>query len=671
MKNFTSILAGIFVIALFGLMNTASAHYAAVDDPIPTPGRAGYVITDFGTVDCFADGWDTDGGNLGGDDDGDSICNEWEPANAGLQIEFKPTTGIRAGSVFSYTLPCGAGTSDPVCPSPDKKDVYLELDWMMDSTNNSHKPGGGVVQSVKNAFDAAPNGGITLHVINGEYPLSSTYTRQGDIKWHKNSLYTNWSSQAGDLWQGFYRLKQYTFGTVSERFANTVVPAETDPWTTNPTYASDAVRLPLTAKFQVFHYGLIINTRAEQSSSSGWAEIFGNDLVWSLGDFSPKMGNQAQQKAVFMHELGHNFLLDHGGVNGGTADSIPNKPNYFSVMNPPIQFVYPDGKDLCRPLDYSNKNMATLSENNLVEGNGVKDTLGAAYNYPASPSCFKSWGSQTGASMPSSPSVDVAGQGRFFWYSYPGSTGTSAFDQSGQGTGVNWDFTQPVDDADIINGQDINDNGGNIQPLVSNSDWDSLRFDFRSSAFSRPPVTEDDPDPLKEYCGEEGPEEPIIMDSFTSGCREITSEDVLENRIEAIDEVIEANESDSSLVDSLNLIKTYVQKDDLRNVIEELTKLKKSVIGNEIPTRDKEKAKGSLYNLLEGFGNAYVTGTKVKSAECKPGFKQIVSFRDGNFACVKPRTVVELEKAGWGFELERNKNDLKENSNALKPKDNG
>jgi len=538
------ILTGIFVLVSIGVWNIAYAH-TGINDTLPSPNRADYVYSTI-NAPCNVVGWHPTNPtlDLGGDTDGDGICNLWE-TSTGLLVDFMPPAGqLGAGQRFTYSYSCGTNPGqDPQCPSPNKKDVYLELDWMKDPAN-SHVPLAGVVQSVKDAYAASPvsnpdgTTGIRLHVQNGEWPASGTSSQQGNTKFHKDTLYTNLSSNP--TFPGFYRLKQYTFGTVCERFADTTCPADTGTSLhINSNYLNALVKNPLTAKFQVFHYAMVINKRAEsgQSTSSGWAEIYGNDHVWSLGGWSPVMGNAEEQKAVFMHELGHNFNLDHGG-----ADTIPNKPNYFSVMNPVFQFVPPDPNttidfDSCRPLDYSRKAMNTLSETSLSESAGVRDPSGAGYLYPAAPwSCSKSWsGNAAGASLANQDTpVDVAGTERFFWYSTPSSTTLNAFDRTNQG--VNWNNDVPPDDSDTVTNQDINAQGGNTQTLISTDDWTRIlsHFDFGLSSWSigsaAGNITENDPDAPTPYNPDEectdAPESetpPLFEQSFTTGCREVTA----------------------------------------------------------------------------------------------------------------------------------------------------
>ena len=54
---------------------------------------------------------------------------------------------------------------------------------------------------------------------------------------------------------------------------------------------------------------------------------------------------RAAESGTFMHELGHNFRLRHGGF-----ENVNCKPNYQSVMSYPLQVPYIDPD---RPLDYS------------------------------------------------------------------------------------------------------------------------------------------------------------------------------------------------------------------------------------------------------------------------------------------------------------------------------
>ncbi|MDZ7813345.1 MAG: M66 family metalloprotease [Ideonella sp.] len=60
--------------------------------------------------------------------------------------------------------------------------------------------------------------------------------------------------------------------------------------------------------------------------------IPGRNLVVSLGSATAKVGSETEQAGIFMHELGHNLGLTHGGaISVGSPQN--DKPNYLSVMN--------------------------------------------------------------------------------------------------------------------------------------------------------------------------------------------------------------------------------------------------------------------------------------------------------------------------------------------------
>jgi hypothetical protein len=88
----------------------------------------------------------------------------------------------------------------------------------------------------------------------------------------------------------------------------------------------------------------------------------------------------------FMHELGHNLGLYHGGygspAGGGLSFADNNKPNYVSVMNytyetpePAITSSTTTGSGYSYRVDYSDETLAPLDERNLNEGTGVGPTL--------------------------------------------------------------------------------------------------------------------------------------------------------------------------------------------------------------------------------------------------------------------------------------------------------
>ena len=76
------------------------------------------------------------------------------------------------------------------------------------------------------------------------------------------------------------------------------------------------------------------------------------------------------QASTFMHELGHNLGLGHGG-----GDNVNCKPNYASVMNYPSSHP---GSQASYRLDYSRTALATLDESALDESAPTGGDAGSA-----------------------------------------------------------------------------------------------------------------------------------------------------------------------------------------------------------------------------------------------------------------------------------------------------
>jgi hypothetical protein len=167
----------------------------------------------------------------------------------------------------------------------------------------------------------------------------------------------------------------------------------------------------------LFHYALFGNSLNNDGSSgsSGIAELPGNDFLVTLGAWSLNTATTAStntlinyQAGTFMHELGHNLNLQHGGFEGAQY-----KPNYLSVMNYLYQLygVGGDARDLgpyqrwkCKTqnnctstpmlgaadsntmaIDYSNGSGADLNENSVQEsanvGRGANLGIYADWNF--------------------------------------------------------------------------------------------------------------------------------------------------------------------------------------------------------------------------------------------------------------------------------------------------
>ncbi|MFG2814415.1 hypothetical protein [Streptomyces sp. NPDC048410] len=85
-----------------------------------------------------------------------------------------------------------------------------------------------------------------------------------------------------------------------------------------------------TGRAPIFHYAISAHNLQAGTPSSGIAPTPGSDLIVSLGSFANQVGTVAEQAGTFLHELGHNLNLEHGG-----DQNVNNKPQYYSVMNYP------------------------------------------------------------------------------------------------------------------------------------------------------------------------------------------------------------------------------------------------------------------------------------------------------------------------------------------------
>ena len=295
----------------------------------------------------------------GNDDDNDGLCDSWE-INSGRA--FRGLKILRADSSVAYSYACRPLVDDTsfgvnaqpapnnvnVCPNSQKRDVYLEIDYMI-----GHKPLRGALDDLVAAFAAAdvtnPDGstGITAHIQLDE-----------SVGFHSDSIpFTDTPADDND----YYELKGMRFGKASERGQ-----------------AGIDLTQYFTSKRQGFHYVLFGHNYDENPASSGHAEILGNDVFISLGNFEDNVGSRAEQGRTLMHELGHNLGLNHGGR---TIDEDNCKPNYLSIMNYAFQL---DPFATGNPMDYSRSALPTLDEFNLNEvtglGQATPTSLNSVYN---------------------------------------------------------------------------------------------------------------------------------------------------------------------------------------------------------------------------------------------------------------------------------------------------
>jgi len=205
------------------------------------------------------------------DTDGDSLPDTWE------------TNGYDAN---------GDGTIDVDLPamgaSPTKKDLFVEMDYMsgrLTSTAALDR----IVQVFATAPVSNPNGttGIKLHLDAGATAGAAYDLGGGNQVAYDDNLQPS--------------------GTQTTAIKNA-------------TFAS--------ARKAVFHYMLWADSY-DGGCSSGQAFAIPNDtFIVTVGPKCGWAGTDDQEVGTFIHELGHNLGLKHGGT-----DNLNYKPNYLSVMN--------------------------------------------------------------------------------------------------------------------------------------------------------------------------------------------------------------------------------------------------------------------------------------------------------------------------------------------------
>lgn len=253
------------------------------------------------------------------DKDCDQLADAWETGN-----KTYTENGI------TVQLPSGV--------SMNHRDILVEIDYMA-----PHNPPPASIDIVVNAFR-----GFELLNPDNTYGVNLHYIIDDSIQ-HENCINIYEDTDPIET-NDFKSIKENFMGTQNERTLN-----------------SDVYQ----AKMDVFHYALFVHTQCGNEPSSGIGETPGNDIVVSLG--YPGWGNiinghdtgsNDYKAATFMHELGHNMNLKHGG----SADTPNCKPNYISVMNYAFQFpTYVSS----RSVDYSHSVIPALNEAALVENNGI------------------------------------------------------------------------------------------------------------------------------------------------------------------------------------------------------------------------------------------------------------------------------------------------------------
>jgi len=259
------------------------------------------------------------------DTDGDGIPDDWEMYGVDYDGD----------GIVDLDLPAMGA-------DPNKPDVFVEIDWMEGmhdtngSTNQTRVNGVSKYLSQQEFLDITAkeffDHSINLHIDFG--PDSIDYVTKQRWRDYPDSGSTGNALDyyTGEAWPSM------------QTYYNTISPS----------------RRP------VFHYfALVKNTEA---GAGGMAVVTG-------------MYGMINYASAFMHELGHNLGLGHGGRPDGTRDDTNNKVNYLSCMNYAVSYTFYTYSDWRLPdLDENHLNeTAMLDPENLLDG--YVPPAGETFNY--------------------------------------------------------------------------------------------------------------------------------------------------------------------------------------------------------------------------------------------------------------------------------------------------
>jgi hypothetical protein len=272
-----------------------------------------------------------------GDDTGDRVLAFVATDQAGLQDECRLTVRVDLDSdedglpdvweTEGYTAPNGEFVPlHEMGADPLHKDVFVDIDYMVGETTNlagttyvfDHRPVCAALDEIKAAFAAAPvdnpdgETGITLHVRVAQLACDdAAVTSQlpfvpvlGSLDDDEEYL---WVAPEGDATPHFMDLRNAAF------------PEE----------------LGYAVHYCVFAHKIATNQTGISRGNGAGDFIVSLGTLMDVASYAQDLpaGSTVQapaeaQAGTFMHELGHNLGLDHGG-----GDGLRQKPNYLSVMN--------------------------------------------------------------------------------------------------------------------------------------------------------------------------------------------------------------------------------------------------------------------------------------------------------------------------------------------------
>jgi hypothetical protein len=274
------------------------------------------------------------------DSDGDGFPDTWEEPSGGVDTSGDGIPDLKL-SDFGAT--------------PDKPDVFVQVGWTKTRTcfllffcsTRNRRPSLAALRDVQNAFD---DHGVRLHIDAGPGSLMNPDT---GALWGSRS-------RAGDGINAPSRIagqvgNQFNWGAAFTGYRASLLPAN---------------------RSRLFHFMLYVGSFNNAGNSGlarrGGAGFAGSDamLAYDVPVFGGDGPNRIQESGTFMHELGHNLGLSHGGAE--TEAFEPYKPNYPSVMNYFWQLSGTFKSSQLGLLDYSEGTLSAITESSLQEPAGLE-----------------------------------------------------------------------------------------------------------------------------------------------------------------------------------------------------------------------------------------------------------------------------------------------------------
>lgn len=278
------------------------------------------------------------------DTDGDGLPDDWEINGITVDSSGVISVGNTGNGVFINLPAMGA--------DPKHKDIFVHLDWMQDSPAGlKFKPNPRAIKMVMDSFAIAPvdnpdgKPGINLHVDFGPTSIMNPVTGE---TWGTKSF-------AGEV--PYAAVLEGTAGSAAD-WPIGLDLVKTDRFNPN-------------GRSAVFHYALYCEKYGDGGNKVGGGISRGIDASDFLLGVGSTGFNPIQEASFFMHELGHNLGLHHGG-----GDEIQNKPNYISIMNYRFDYIGTLKGSGGRSIDYSRRALDPLNETNLDETVGINDPDG-------------------------------------------------------------------------------------------------------------------------------------------------------------------------------------------------------------------------------------------------------------------------------------------------------